>query len=409
MQVHGFFHESDIIQMCDKLPIAADATIPHLDCTIQFHEGDTPISPTDVPGKQVNMMLVANQVVRSSFIPSLLTKNGPYAEPSTELLALLNYDFRISPSLLHAVAKLYTGAIIIDKEMVFAITVEAYCRGKATDIHGETNFKTLPSPSTCVYGSLSIGVFEESDGKAMKKKLKIDSKHMNVLVTLSCRLQSDSSSAVDIGPTSSCSVHSIDPSSARILFRQSRTEEFSAIMKHEPMSYSPAPSITSMRQLISGFNHPSTFAMTRASHEEFDSDLLMPCSIFTVCDLPHNQGYGSAANSVGKVSSRFLQVLGLSFIKGTPASFESAIESFLAFSKTKGSDMTASQSLSTLKKFIEELNHILKDSQALSPVIIATKVNFSTIAIEASTAVSLANQKIKKDVLQRLQTLYNNR
>ncbi|KAG1057200.1 hypothetical protein G6F43_000954 [Rhizopus delemar] len=172
--------------------------------------------------------------------------------------------------------------------MVFSITVEAYCRGKATDIHGETNFKTLASPSICVYGSLSIGIFEESDGKAMKNKLKVVSKHMNVLITLSCRLQSDSSSAVDNGPTSSCSVHSIHPNSARILFYQSRMEKFSAMMKHETMSYSPAQSVTSMRQLISGFNHPSTFAMTRASHVEFNSDLLMPCSVFTVCDLPHN-------------------------------------------------------------------------------------------------------------------------
>ncbi|KAL0097472.1 hypothetical protein J3Q64DRAFT_1828717 [Phycomyces blakesleeanus] len=52
MQVHSFFYKSDIIQMCNKLPIEADATILHLDCNIHFHERDTPIQPTDVPGKQ---------------------------------------------------------------------------------------------------------------------------------------------------------------------------------------------------------------------------------------------------------------------------------------------------------------------------------------------------------------------
>lgn len=112
---------------------------------------------------------------------------------------------------------------------------------------------------------------------------------------------------------------------------------------------------------------------------------------------------------MGKLSSRFLQALGLSFLKGIPASLESTIESFNALSDTKGSDMMTPQSWSTLKKFVDELKYTLKESQALSPVTVATKVNFSTIAIEASTAVSLANQMIKKDVLQRLQILYNDR
>ncbi|KAL0078755.1 hypothetical protein J3Q64DRAFT_1733289 [Phycomyces blakesleeanus] len=186
-------------------------------------------------------------------------------------------------------------------------------------------------------------------------------------------------------------------------------EKLIAIMKHETMTYSPAQSVTSMRQLISGFNHPSTFAMTRASHAEFDSDLLMPCSVFPVCDLPHNQGYGSAANSVGKLSSRFLQALELSFLKGTPASFESAIKTFNAYSDTKGSDKITSQSWSTLKRFVDELQYTLKENQTLSPATVATKVSFSTIAVEASTAVSLANQRIKKYVLHRLQILYNGR
>lgn len=99
------------------------------------------------------------------------------------------------PSLLYTAAMLYTGAIIIDKETVFAITTEVHCRSKTTDIHGETNLKPLVSSSTCVYGSLSIGIFEESDSKATKKKLKIGSK------------QRDPSTAVE----SPCSVTALTP------------------------------------------------------------------------------------------------------------------------------------------------------------------------------------------------------
>ncbi|KAI7862272.1 hypothetical protein BDF14DRAFT_115205 [Spinellus fusiger] len=229
----------------------------------------------------------------------------------TDFLAHLNYDFRISPSLLHVVAKLHTGAIIIDKKWYLQL-----------------QWKLIVVTRLQIFTG--------------RQTLRHWHHHQPLFMDL-YRLQSDSSSAVDIGPTSSCSVHSIHPNSTRILFCQRRMEEFIAIMKHKTISYSPAQSVTSVRQLISGFNHPSTFAMTRASHVEFDSDLLMPCSVFTVCELPHNQRYGSAANSVGKLSSRFLQVLGLSFLKGTPASFESAIESFNAFSDTKGYDIMISQ------------------------------------------------------------------
>lgn len=53
----------------------------------------------------------------------------------------------LSPSLLHAVTMLHSGAIIIDEETVFTIAAEAYCRSTAIDIHGETNLKTLVLPS----------------------------------------------------------------------------------------------------------------------------------------------------------------------------------------------------------------------------------------------------------------------
>ncbi|KAI9024488.1 hypothetical protein CLU79DRAFT_827264 [Phycomyces nitens] len=161
-----------------------------------------------------------------------------------------------------------------------------------TYVYGETNFKTLALPSTCVYGSLSI----ESDAKATKRKLKIGSRHMN--------------------PTSSYSVNNIQSNSARIL---------------------------------------------RVSHEEVDADLLMPCSVFTV----------------------FLE---LSFLNRPPVRFEYDIDSFDAVRGTKVSDTSTSQSLSTLTKFVDKLKDTLKQIQDLSLVILATKVNFSAIAIEASTS-----------------------
>ncbi|KAL4214397.1 hypothetical protein AB4K20DRAFT_1880182 [Rhizopus microsporus] len=62
-------------------------------------------------------------------------------------------------------------------------------------------------------------------------------------------MQRDPSTAVDIGPESSCSVHSINPNSARIFYRQRRMEKCVATMKHELMTYSPTQLLTSLRQL----------------------------------------------------------------------------------------------------------------------------------------------------------------
>src|ERR1700730_8787001 len=114
-------------------------------------------------------------------------------------------------NLLHAVAKLHTGALIVDQnDIIFAITAEAYARAKSIDVHGVTNMKSHPTASNCRYGSLSVGVHEEADGNAVKRKLKIGSKSMNVLITLSARLQT--SPCVDIGPETSATRCQIHPS-----------------------------------------------------------------------------------------------------------------------------------------------------------------------------------------------------
>ncbi|ORX50199.1 hypothetical protein DM01DRAFT_1393694 [Hesseltinella vesiculosa] len=295
----------------------------------------------------------------------------------------------------------------MDKEAIFAITAEAYCRGKATDIHGETNLKTLPTPSNCSYGSLAIGVFEESDGKGTKRKLKIGAKHVNILITLCCKLQSDSSTAVDIGPESSCTPHTIHPLTARIFYRDICVNAFLKVMEREAATYTPTLTITSLRQLVSGFYDSSTFAMARASHEEFDVDLLMPCTVFTVCDVPNNEGYGSAAGSVAKLSSRYLQSLARSYITSTPVNFMDAMESVeVAEEVKKDSRSVECNSWSVLKRFNAELEKALDGRQPMSPAVVATKVNFSAMASETSAAVASANQKVKKNVLYHLQTLY---
>lgn len=60
-----------------------------------------------------------------------------------EILQHLNFDFRLRPSLLHAVENLHRGSIVVGKEVIFIMDVEAYGRERACHIHAETNLKSI--------------------------------------------------------------------------------------------------------------------------------------------------------------------------------------------------------------------------------------------------------------------------
>ncbi|KAL0075416.1 hypothetical protein F4703DRAFT_1798576 [Phycomyces blakesleeanus] len=111
--------------------------------------------------------------------------------------------------------------------------------------------------------------------------------------------------------------------------------------------------LTSISQLVSGFNGLYIFSVERAIHEEFYIDLLMSCTVFTVYNLAHNQEYISAFTLVGKISSRFLQDFALPFLLKVPANFEFVVESFNILGETRP-QMATSQSWSTLRFFFLE-------------------------------------------------------
>lgn len=235
------------------------------------------------------------QVVETSFLPNLLSKNGDYSEPFPELLHHLNFDYRLKPSLLRAVANLRRGSIVVDKEVIFVMVAEVYGRGKASDTHAETNLKSLPTPASSFYGSLSIGIHEEANSGTIKRKLKIVSRSMNVLVTMSCCLKSQQS--LNIGPETASTLQQVKPLTARIFYCDSEIKQFLNAMSDN--TFTVPKSLTSLRQLTSGFGDSTTYLPFRAAHEELNDDLMVPATVFTLCDMPHNQGYGTSSKSTG--------------------------------------------------------------------------------------------------------------
>lgn len=132
----------------------------------------------------------------------------------------------------------------------------------------------------------------------------------------------------------------------------------------------------------------------------------MPATVFTICDLPHNQGYGSAANASGKLSLRFLQALAVSVINQLAIDFASVLDDFSNVKLMKESQSSTSMGWKNLSAFVDGLAINSNEEVLPSPSVLAKKVNFSTIAVAACQTVTLANQKIKKDVHLRLQNLY---
>lgn len=287
--------------MINHVPFAESSLSVPLECVIQLHQEKYDVLSNN------NRTLVSTgmgpvtlqKLVRMSTLPGILDR-GDYQEPTTELIENLNYDFRLCPTLLHAVAMLHTGCLIMHKDLIFVVTVEVYGQAKSIDIHAETSLKSFPSVSGSPYDALSVGIHEEADGAGMKRKLKIASKTMTVLITLSASLSPQPT--VNIGPERASTIEMINPSSARICYFEEEIDKFLTAMK-QGTTYTAPKSVSSFRQLVSGSDDPSTYLSTRATLPHFDSDILQPATVFTLRDLPHNQGYGSSSRASLKIAS----------------------------------------------------------------------------------------------------------
>lgn len=81
-------------------------------------------------------------------------------------------------------------------------------------------------------------------------------------------------------------------------------------------NYVMEPNVNSIRQVVSGFNDPSTYKPFRASWEPLmNNDLLLPATIFKLCDLPHTE-YGVSNTSAAKIGSRFMKALAVAYLSG---------------------------------------------------------------------------------------------
>lgn len=83
---------------------------------------------------------------------------------------------------------------------------------KLTAVVKASTYMESQISTRCLYKSLYVGFYAEADGKRIKHRLKIGSKTMNVLITLSVHLNHIAfQDCIDIGPDSSSIPQTISP------------------------------------------------------------------------------------------------------------------------------------------------------------------------------------------------------
>lgn len=146
--------------MTNNIPFFNNTSSLPIEAIIQLHEEEITVVVTS-PSVATTSII---KYIRLSKIPGLIDSYN-YLMPDAELIELLNYNFRLSPDLMYAVAKLHAGAIVYSEDSsLLLLFCEAYCRSKSVDIHACFSMKFIPNNKL----SLFVGICEESDGFGVK-------------------------------------------------------------------------------------------------------------------------------------------------------------------------------------------------------------------------------------------------
>ncbi|KAI9483905.1 MAG: hypothetical protein EXX96DRAFT_616860 [Benjaminiella poitrasii] len=316
-----------------------------------FHDS---LRQNEKPAPKQRLLYVSKLI--SSFQLSGLLDATEFAPPSTQLLDAINIDFKICPALLHAVAVLHTGCLIVNRSnTLLTLTAEVYSRAKSLDVHGESNMKSIPLPDS-QYNGRSVGIHEESDGHPTKMKLKL--------------------------------------AYTTICYDKTKQDNFLAIFEEQiterQLTCKCPLSVSSLRQLTSSFKHPSTYATWRATLDGPDNDFLQPATIFNIADVPNIQGYGISDASMAKKASLVLQTIAIALMTERPLENKD-IEKIIGSREDAVPRALLAQ---------------LQSPHDLDPIGIAPFLLL--IVKSAATVLSTANQKIKTNVEAKLQTLFGN-
>ncbi|KAI8147833.1 hypothetical protein BJV82DRAFT_308093 [Fennellomyces sp. T-0311] len=383
LELFGLFHDSNLELL--KSTLKDDSA----SCTFQFSSAASAIRTPAPPPPEYEDLAKA---CASSCLPFLLDKLGPLSEMDDSLQQQLNMDFRLSPYLLPAVAKLFTGAILHSPiGAIKLLTVEVYSRHASLDIHCEagTVVSTLPNDNNTLYARIFCGTLVAADGKGAKRKLMVGTDTINILCI--CSVLVSATQSVSVGPNTN---YNVDSSRTRIYFEIDAIREFQQKQQHITSQNVYEFDLNTLRQLISGFDSPTTYVPYRPTSSPFNDLHHMPATIFTSCDLPSHAGYGTNYTSAPKVASELLQLFARAIVttsarlpKQQYADFRKKTDSVT----TKGTKQWAA-----LSAILVDLDQDFKSKEFIEVYVFIGNHGLQGISEVAGGALAEANKKIQK-------------
>ncbi|KAI8060404.1 uncharacterized protein B0P05DRAFT_590821 [Gilbertella persicaria] len=381
---HALLHAQEVENISEEFNINSGDTSKTFEAESQLAEK---VSRNTTNSEDIS------QVVSSSSVPNMLKMLGPYEEIDAEVISLLNADSCITQKQLHLAPKLFTDALIHNKLTLMAITSEVYSKHATIDIHLETSDD-----------SLLFALME----RTYQRKLLIGLHTMNILITCSTTIVASRLQEVFVGHQFNVSPTDFTVNSTRVFLRSEEVSSFKKAFSSclQLSSDCLPPSISCLRQLTSSFNHTSTYAYFRATLDDFNDTRFMPVTVFTLCDTPDQDGYGSNHNSAPRIGSLLLQTTAINLSlkrdlsKETISLFQTAYES-----AQRNED---NESWKIIDQVMNQMNILIEQNDdkpmKISKFILGT--NFSKVANLVGSHLYKANQKVASNIKVRLLDLY---
>ncbi|RCI06969.1 hypothetical protein CU098_005714, partial [Rhizopus stolonifer] len=324
---------------------------------------------------------------------SLSSKADEYTEMDDEIATLLNMDFHLFPSKLKAILRLFTGSFMQGDENVLVLTNEVYGRNFGIDVHAEKDNETRP---------LRKDVNKTHDG----------SKSLNILITASTTIST--SPIHSVGTSTNITLSAISSVSSKIYMRLINGKKFKETSNQLISTSTTTNNISRLRQVTSSLHDKAIYNMYWVTLKPFDDDLYQPATIFTLCDIPNNEGYGCSDKSYTKLMSKFLQIITTKVItnntKFEMTDFDDAFIKFELVSsqkKKKPKTKDESNASKTFKSLMEACQRYKKEKGEQADIMkFARSYSLSSIATTASSAVSKANEEIIEYISKLLLSLF---
>lgn len=221
--------------------------------------------------------------------------------------------------------------------------------------------------------------------------MKIGTKHMNILVTMSTGLTSN---GLGINIRLERKIYGGKANNFNALYIAENIERFKEAIAQET-EFCPPQDLNALHQLVSGFSDPSTYGLYRALAECLlpVHETLLPSTIFTLCDLPHNGNYGVSRTAATKIGSRFLSAMEASCLKDDFKMSRKRLQASLQMYRRHSFDKKTKQ-WKIVHDFAEKLEGQLKANEDIIDILQFAEKNVGSLAIIIGQALSIANKKI---------------